>query len=411
MIERLIVYVDSLNKHLDFQCRTQDESEVVKSIVEKIEKEIVSITENLNMSAYGRAVIEDFHNWLFLNCREKPNFKKSRDILKSPVSGSMFFFIGPLRVANGSRGSSTYKFECFISKREEPIDNKFKYLYEAYPHPKNICQSSHLLNATKGLLSGNNLVFFPENILASDTPNKQSYAVFYFNKFYKIFHSLTIPLCSKIGLEKQYVTSIMLTEKETYQARCVWGYLHDYFHHIGPRPFDEQIKIKTKWFTGLLEEVKVDMQTLLTCMNDHNIPFAKEVSEFILLERLFRYPSEKTWSNNFDAGTGLFLQSFFFENKNLLMDGNKKFVFDDTNLEKNILKLIKEIEEIEKMSNEQYLINSQKYVYRYLRKNIDNYFDYPEFLINSTYENLIGTSEVLQFTPQLNCDVDVVCVS
>jgi len=397
MIQKLIFHLNSLNNYLDFQCRIKSEnnadSEIIKTIVAQIQKETILIAEHFNMHEYGQAVKEDLNEWLASNCKDRPDFKKSRDTLKSPENGDTFFFIGPLRIANGSRASSVYKFECFLSKREEPQNDNFDYLYTTYPHPKNICQSSHLLNATSELLNGNNLVFFPENILASDIPDKQEYAVFFFNKFYRIFQDLTIPLCSKIGLEEQYTSSKELTEDETYKARCVWGYLHDYYHHIGPRAFDEHIKLKTKWFTGLIEEVKVDMQTFLTCIKDKNVPFGTEVSEFILLERLIRYPSEKTWSTNFDAGTGLFLQSYLFENKNLHIDKNQNFVFDTTNLEPVLQKLIEKIEEIERLPDEQYLIKAKEYVYTYLKKNTGNYFNYPEFLKDTTYKSLIGTSE------------------
>ncbi|WP_375664701.1 hypothetical protein [Bartonella sp. CL162QHHD] len=69
---------------------------------------------------------------------------------------------------------------------------------------------------------------------------------------------------------------------------------------------DKNLYIKLNWFTGLLEETKVDLITVRIMLQNHP-KFWKEITEFILLERIFRYPKDSDQHMTFDAATGILL--------------------------------------------------------------------------------------------------------
>jgi hypothetical protein len=237
-------------------------------------------------------------------------------------------------------------------------------LHERFPHPKNICQSTHLLDGSAGLKAGNNIVFFPENIRASRPLAAQAYALFFFNKFAAIYRGVTVPTWDAVGDPRALEHSRLDDERDVYEARCVWGYLHDCFHHRGARPFDEQIGLKTKWFTGLLEELKVDLQSFLACL-EGGVPHGPAVAEFILFERLLRYPQEPDCHRNFDAGTGLLLFEHLAREGALRVEAGR-LRLDRTRLPAAADAFVRRVEAIEALDDAAYLEQAQAFVRNHL---------------------------------------------
>ncbi|MAA98229.1 MAG: hypothetical protein CMN86_08015 [Stappia sp.] len=313
--------------------------------------------------AYATALRQDISSWRSGGLDTPPDFARSRDAIHAPEDGMPFFFLGPLRLANGARAG--WRFETFLSLREEPSDPAYLALYRRYPHPSNICQSSHLLAGSNGLTNGNNIVFFPENIKASSPVDRQKYAIFFFNKFRRIFNEITIPAVREATQDLDIANPTGDDARACYKARCVWGYLHDYFHHQGPRPFNTQVAIKTRWTTGLLEEIKVDLQSLLACLRD-DVVDGRAVAEFILLDRAFRYPLEPDWNRNFDSGTGLILLARLLETGAIALTDTGRIRIDGDRLPKAADRFIAEIEALERLDDEAYPAGAKALVRRYL---------------------------------------------
>lgn len=313
--------------------------------------------------AFGAAFCADAERWRQAGLATALDFTAARDAIRPPDDGEPFFFAGPLRLANGGREG--WRFETFLSLREEPSDAAYVDLYERFPHPANICQSSHLVAGSRGLLEGNNIVFFPENIQAATPVDRQRYAVFFFNKFHRIFNEITLPAARRATSGIGIANPTAPDPRACYKARCVWGYLHDYFHHQGPRPFNRHVSIKTRWFTGLLEEIKVDLQSLLACRAGR-IPDGDAVAEFILLDRAFRYPLEPDWYRNFDSGTGLILLAMLKEHRALRRLADGRFEIDPVALESAARRFIGQVEAIEQEDDAIYLTRAKDLVRRYL---------------------------------------------
>lgn len=266
------------------------------------------------------ALAADIDGWLAAGLDTPPHFARSRDALTAPADGGWAAFLAPVQTTN-SVPPVGKRLEFFLVRRKEP--DVLPELAVRYPHPKNNCQATVLLAGSEGFARGNCLVFFPENVAAHDKVAGQAYAIFFFNKFRHIHETYAVPSARAVLTpESMPRASTGMPPEVCYQARALWGYLHDYFHHQGPWPLDEHVKLKMNWFIGVLEELKVDARTVLAC-HDETVPYAREQIAMILLERMFRYPLDARAVRNFDAGTGVFLYSWLRERRALADHGSR----------------------------------------------------------------------------------------
>ncbi|WP_371649657.1 MULTISPECIES: DUF6421 family protein [unclassified Streptomyces] len=266
------------------------------------------------------ALAADIDGWLAAGLDTPPHFARCRDALTAPADGDWAAFLAPVQTTN-SVPPVGRRLEFFLVRRKEP--DALPELADRYPHPKNNCQATVLLAGSEGLTKGNCIVFFPENVAAHDKVAEQGYAIFFFSKFRRIHETYAVPSArSVLTPDSVPRASTGMDPEVCYQARSLWGYLHDYFHHQGQWPLDRHIKLKMNWFIGLLEELKVDAKTVLAC-HDDAVPYADEQIAMILLERMFRYPLDARAVRNFDAGTGVFLYSWLRERRALADHGGR----------------------------------------------------------------------------------------
>jgi len=283
-------------------------------LLREIQSLVSQVCDDIDRPAFARAFDHDVASWLRDGLDSVPGFDACQTEFVPPDNGGSAFFVAPMLATNGPAPRGKF-LECFLIRREEP--DECRTAAERYPHPKNRCQSARLLAGSDGLETGNCIVFFPENIATRARVEEQSYAMFFFNKFQRIYLHQTMPRVRRVFGERDLLfgepawVSAGLEPAACYRARCVWGYLHDRFHHCGPKPFDVNIRVKMNWFVGLLEEIKVDCQSAIALL-EGNLPFQREIFEFILFERMLRYPGQPDATTNFDAGTGVFLFEWLF---------------------------------------------------------------------------------------------------
>lgn len=259
----------------------------------------------------ARAFEADMADWMARGLQTLPAFDATRDVYVPPKPGEWSLFVAPTLTPNGPAPRG-YFMETFWAYREEP--EICQALALRFPHPGNRCQSMRLLGASSGFLMGNCLVFSPENIRCQQKVQGQGYALFFFNKFHGIYGKITMPRVREIfGPADAWRSrgtgpwsSSGMSPKDCYDARCMWGYLHDYFHHMGNRPLDRNLQLTLDWHAGLVEEIKVDSLTALALL-EGGMPHGAQIFQFIVFERLLRYPMQPDRLSSFDAGTGVFL--------------------------------------------------------------------------------------------------------
>lgn len=331
---------------------------LAQSLLEEIKPIVRAICYQLNLTNFSEAFEADVQQWQTQGLNTTPDFSQSQVAYTPPNDGSITFFIGVFIATNGSDPKG-YFLDCFFAQREEP--QECQEVYRQFPHPKNSCQSCCLLLGSLGISTGNCIVFFPENILTKKKVIAQNFALFFFNKFQPIYLSQTLPRVQHLFGKNDWISG-QLSPTECYIARCIWGYLHDYFHHCGSRPLDTNLQVKLNWFAGLLEEIKVDCQTAITAYTE-NIPFGREIFEFILFERMFRYPSQPDATTNFDAGSGMFLFEWLFQHKTITTNAIGHLQIDLEVCLVTMQDLIDQIESLEKeVDNHNYLCKAKYFI-------------------------------------------------
>ncbi|WP_210080138.1 DUF6421 family protein [Pantoea endophytica] len=307
------------------------------------------ILSALKQSDYALQLNTDLREWKKAGLNTVPCFKRSLDSYEPPVDGGKTFYLATIITPN-SHKEKGYWLECFLAQRKQP--DVLLPIMSDLPHPQNVSQTMHLIASSSGFSVGHCLVFFPENVKTKNRVVKQHFAMFFFNKFHAIYQKDTLRRVESL-LEFEGKSSHLLSAENCYAARSVWGYLHDYYHHCGPRPFNTNIHVKMNFWVGVLEEIKVDCQTIIRVQQQH-YPWWREVTEFILFERLVRYPAQHDATSNFDAATGVLLFSWLKRRGHgiSICDSSGKAIMDFEKCLTGLHALVKEIEGLEEIEDD-----------------------------------------------------------
>lgn len=107
--------------------------------------------------------------------------------------------------------------------------------------------------------------------------------------------------------------------------------------------------------------------------------FWREIVEFVLLDRMFRYPMDAAHHLTFDGGTGILLFEILIKSGALYRDELDHLRFDTERLVPQLEAIIAEIEALEELDDDAYNSAAQAYVQRHLgRPTAANArFDFP----------------------------------
>lgn len=279
-------------------------------LLRAVVEDVTAIARRTGQAGYADALCADVEGWIAAGLETAPHFDSSRDAYTPPANLAATVACLPFEATNGARAGR--RLEFLFAIRHEPAELLAE--AEVYPLPEVERQSMRLVCASRGLRVGNCIALFPESVAAATPVRRQHFGMFFLNKFQRIYTELTLPAARRVlvgpgaGREDGWRTAD-LDPATCYSARCLWAYLHDYCHHQGPRPLHRNLKVKQNWFVGLLEETKVDAQAVLVSQRTGG-HFGAEILEFMLLERIFRYPTHPAAVRNFDAGSGLLMYTW-----------------------------------------------------------------------------------------------------
>ncbi|MDK8181868.1 DUF6421 family protein [Paenibacillus sp. UMB4589-SE434] len=379
--QHIVPIVNEFRKLQQPDGRVKANYEIADEWLDKLLPSVRHIYEILLMPEMAEAFEADIAEWRQNGLESIPYFDHSLKCFVPPAAQTFSFIIAPLVATNGPAPKGHF-LECFLVLREEPVE--LEGVAAMLPHPKNGCQSCRLITGSTGIMMGNCIVFFPENIKTKEKVESQSFAMFFFNKFQLIYLTETFPRVMQL-FGTGWVSDALSTES-VYRARSVWGYLHDYYHHNGPRPFDTNLQVKLNFFVGILEEIKVDCQSVVAAC-ELDVPFGREIAEYILFERMLRYPNQPDAKTNFDAGTGLFLFEWLIRNGTCFEVSEQGLRLSLEQCVKDIKRLVNEVEDIERIEDdEQFKTEAKRYVRQYLPEGIGK----EKFAIPDMYARYIG---------------------
>ncbi|MEB6242703.1 DUF6421 family protein [Staphylococcus gallinarum] len=379
--EEIIPYTNIIKSHQSTDGSIIEDKAYIERILYLLNEKVNYLYKSTNNEILAKSFEQDIQSWIDVGLGYKPDFINSLKTLDAPNNNELVMFVGPVKCPNGPKPTGFF-FEAILAQRDEP--QLLKEIEKILPHPGSGCQSCKLITGSNGVIEGNCIVFFPENISTKEKINNQSFAVFFFNKFQKIWMSETIKRAN-ILIDKSNWISTTLSSEDCYTVRSIWGYLHDYFHHKGPRPLSENLQSKMNFHSGILEEIKVDCESILT-LDKYSLPYKNELLEFVILERLIRYPGQPDALTNFDAGTGYFLFEWLLENGNgLKINKSENLEIDFKIILDDITKLVEEIVAIEKINDDdKYKKLAKSLVMKYLPSGVEG----TRFSTPKRYKNL-----------------------
>ncbi|GAA5105443.1 DUF6421 family protein [Bartonella jaculi] len=312
------------------------------------------------------ATSDDFNQWVLSGLNTPPKFDITLAAFKAPLPDAPLFFLAPMRATNGPDPEG-FRLELVTGSRHETA-----YLTDASEYTENYVSPFQCIKmgiASRGFSEGNCIVLFPESVATAKKIDKQTFALFFFSKFFDIYNEQTIVEAERLlGLDSEFLFGQLSSRNLSKDdVRCLWGYYHDYAHHTGPRPLDKNLYIKLNWFAGLLEETKVDLITV-RIMLQNRPKFWKEISEFVLLECIFRYSKDSDQHMTFDVGKGILLFEIFMRNKALIETGRGYLQFDLERLKEIISLIILDIEVLEALDEDAYLAGAKDYIQNNLGK-------------------------------------------
>jgi len=273
--------------------------------------------------ASREAFDHDLEKWRASGLESVPAFDTSRDAIEGPGDKELALFAGPAFMPNS--GTRSPLFQVILIMRDEP--ESLSGVRTSYPHMESACQNTRVLTGSRHAREGLCVVLFPENVLASSAVTRQKFAWFLMNKHIPVYQWTLDRIRERCGgnlfAESEPLASPGLDPDGVYDTRCCWAHLHEHHHQMGPRPLAANLALKTRKYTGLLEELKVDCQSMQACARDDSIPYRWEVLEFVLFDRLFRYPCADDAVRNDDAGAGILLGTWLLRQGVLTASGEQ----------------------------------------------------------------------------------------
>ncbi len=265
--------------------------------------------------AQAAAFDADMDRWCAdLSC--PPAFDQTVAAYEPPEPGGLTLLVAPLRAINGPPPVGRF-LECLLARRKEPGD--LAALAGCLPGCRPRSQSLRVLAGSRGVMLGSCLACFPEFIAASRPPVVQAWGLFFTSKFHGVFSRHTLPAAAAV-LGSRPWRAARLTPAEAYRVRALWAAVHDHFHESGPRPLSRCLAVKSRWAVAVCDEVKVDGLTA-AAMRQAGVPFARELAETVLLERLFRLPAEPGAERSVDAAAGVLMFEWLLRHGGGLAEG------------------------------------------------------------------------------------------
>jgi hypothetical protein len=151
------------------------------------------------------------------------------------------------------------------------------------------------------------VAIFAENF--RDAEVKPYHKAYYLiEKFVDRFKSYTRPAIEAAWSPTAFPDVITADDDLLTRASAIWVHLHEYYHRTGYLPLPEHLKEKSSRNGAGAEELRVDILSILALLDLHaNDPVLRASIQYILAERLIRYPLQAPPKENYDARSSVAL--------------------------------------------------------------------------------------------------------
>jgi len=193
------------------------------------------------------------------------------------------------------------------------------------------------------------VALFPENFVAKDDFSK-GFSVFYFvNVFLRRFEEFGKPILRDFVSKESFWRTKRLSMASLKLSFATWFHLHEHFHSQGILPFNDYFRIKSCRNTAALEELRVDVLSVLACLHIAKSGYDNAYlhAELILFERLLRYSAHANPKSNYDARSSLIFLNFLEESSAVSFKNGDILNLERAKLKDSLERYVGNVEELE----------------------------------------------------------------
>jgi hypothetical protein len=133
-------------------------------------------------------------------------------------------------------------------------------------------------------------------------------AYYLIDKFVLRFKNYTRQAIKSLWSPTAFAEIIDADDKLLTSASAIWVHLHEHFHRTGYLPLPGHLKTKSSRSGAGAEELRVDILSLLALIKLRSKePELRAAVQYILAERLIRYPLQASPQDNYDARSSVAL--------------------------------------------------------------------------------------------------------
>ncbi|MFG2866770.1 DUF6421 family protein [Streptomyces sp. NPDC048338] len=298
-IKRVIDEVDGIRKGLDRSADPRD-PEFLDGLLKQMEK-----SPHLREQPIARALMEDLRGFA-----EEPRLLRTKAHVNSRRDQHIFSYFDASYFPRLSLDYLTYE--------TLPTHPLLAERYASNTMPVNITACS------EGFESRVVVALFPENHL--DGRQDPDDLIFYFiNKFVERHNRITRKMIDAVMAPGSFPLIQGADDDLVESASAWWVRLHEFHHRQGDMPIPDYLHAKKLKPLAGLEELRVDVSSMLVCLNDDELPAdeAGRAYEYMLAERLLRYAVEGIPRPNYDAVASQLLFNYLSENGGIALRGDR----------------------------------------------------------------------------------------
>lgn len=231
--------------------------------------------------------------------RRAPDFRRTRQAVTEADDG---LILGLFAASYNPR----LGLDCIVARRAE-VDPA---LASRYPHDG--VRPIVVDGATEGFRFGLSVALFAENFVTTEPPGPEHKAYYFVDRFVRRFWEITRPILMLCSTPRTLARLKAATRQEVAKAATAWVYLHEFFHRAGFLPLPTYLELKSSRLTAGLEEVRCDVLSVISTFKEAraSLELGELYAQFILAERLIRYPLQDEPKRNYDAIGAQFLFGF-----------------------------------------------------------------------------------------------------
>jgi Family of unknown function (DUF6421) len=207
-----------------------------------------------------------------------------------------------------------------------------------------------LISKTLGFSSPRYVALFPENFSTHSKLTKNNPVYYFMDKFVNRFKMRTLPFLTSGRVNNSFFSDIIkVNDKRLLTVASVWVSMHEHFHTQGHLPIPESLFQKSSRSSAALEELRVDLLTILhsvDTLHGEFVSIGNLIAQFVLAERLFRYPIDANPQDDYDSRSSL-LFAHMLKNENVLSWGKSKIEIHSEKLIPAIRSVVSKIEMLE----------------------------------------------------------------